>query len=80
MKVRIARLGKDLAVRISKQAAESANLREGDYVEMSVSKGATVIRKKSKPNYRLDELARRITPDNRHPETEWGPEKGSEFC
>jgi antitoxin MazE len=80
MKVRITRWGKSLAVRIPKHAARGANFREGDCVELSISKGAMVIQKISKHNYTPDELVARITAKNRHCETEWGQPKGNEFC
>jgi antitoxin component of MazEF toxin-antitoxin module len=43
-------------------------LGEGDTVQVSVDNGTIVIRP-SRPRYSLDELVRRITPKNRHDES-----------
>jgi antitoxin MazE len=44
---------------------------------VSVDNGAIVIRP-SRPRYSLDELVRRITPKNRHDESDWGGALGAE--
>jgi antitoxin component of MazEF toxin-antitoxin module len=32
-----------------------------------------------KPKYTLEELVDKITPENTHPETDWGPDVGKEI-
>ncbi len=32
-----------------------------------------------KPKYTLEELESKITPENRYPETDWGPDVGKEI-
>jgi antitoxin MazE len=55
----------------------AVQLDEGDTVQVLVDNGAIVIRP-SRPRYSLDELVRRITPKNRHDESDWGGPLGDE--
>ncbi len=77
MKTALDRWGNSLGVRLPKAIAESAGLREGDRVEISFEDSAVVIRP-AKPHYTLEELVAGITPENLHPETDWGPAVGRE--
>jgi transcriptional regulator with PAS, ATPase and Fis domain len=52
-------------------------LDEGDTVQVSVDNGTIVIRP-SRPRYSLDDLVRRITPKNRHDQSDWGGPLGDE--
>ena len=73
----IARWGNSLGLRLPKSVALEAQLDEGDTVDVSVKNGAIVIRP-SRPTYSLDRLVARITPRNRHGESNWDEPVGHE--
>jgi antitoxin MazE len=73
----IAKWGNSLGLRLPKSVALEAQLDEGDRVDVSVSDGAIVIRP-ARPRYSLTQLVARITPRNRHDESNWGPPAGRE--
>jgi antitoxin MazE len=76
-KTQIAKWGNSLGLRLPKSVAAEAQVDEGDTVDVSVKNGAIVIRP-SRPTYSLKELVARITPRNRHHESDWGPPIGRE--
>jgi antitoxin MazE len=73
----IARWGNSLGLRLSKSVALEARVDEGDTVVVSVKDGAIVIRA-SRPTYSLEQLVAKITPRNRHDESDWGAPVGDE--
>jgi antitoxin MazE len=73
----IAKWGNSLGLRLPKSVAREAQLDEGDTVDVSVKNGAIVIRP-SRPTYSLEDLVAKITPRNRHDESDWGPSVGRE--
>jgi len=73
----IAKWGNSLGLRLPKSVALEAQVDEGDTVEVSVKGGAIVIRS-SRPTYSLDQLVAKITPRNRHGESDWGAPVGHE--
>jgi antitoxin MazE len=73
----VAKWGNSLGLRLPKSIAREAQLAEGDRVDVSVDNGAIVIRP-SRPRYSLEELVGRITPRNRHRESDWGIPQGHE--
>lgn len=73
----VARWGNSLGLRLPKAVAREARLGEGDTVEVSVQDGAIIVRP-AQTTYSLHELVSRITPRNRHEETDWGKPKGTE--
>jgi antitoxin MazE len=73
----IARWGNSLGLRLPKAVALEARIGEGDTVEMSVKDGEIVLRA-ARPAYSLRDLVDKITPRNRHGETDWGKPSGSE--
>jgi antitoxin MazE len=73
----IAKWGNSLGLRLPKSVAAEAQVDEGDTVVVSVRNGAIVIRR-SRPTYSLEELVARITPRNRHDESDWGTAAGDE--
>jgi antitoxin MazE len=75
--VKIQKGGKGLGVRIPKSLAQNASLREGTSVDPRVEDGRLVIVSAGK-KYILAELVSKITPQNRHPETDWGPPVGKD--
>jgi antitoxin MazE len=77
MTTQVSRWGNSLGLRIPKSVALEAQVDEGDTVEVSVKNGAIVIRP-SRPTYSLEQLAAKITPRNRHGETDWSTPVGHE--
>ncbi len=78
MTTRVATWGNSLAVRLPRAVAEKANVKDGDAVEVTIEKGAIVVRP-AKRRYTIEELTEGITPENRHGETDWGSPVGKEF-
>jgi antitoxin MazE len=77
VKTQLAKWGNSLAVRIPKAAAEAAKFKAGDNLDLDVDSDSVTIRKeKRRPT--IEELARGITTQNRHGETDWGERVGSE--
>lgn len=72
----IAKWGNSLALRIPKALAESAQLREGDPVSVSVVGEGGLVIKPSRHRYNLKKLVSRISAKNRHEETDWGKRLG----
>ena len=77
MTTQVAKWGNSLGLRLPKAVAQEAGIQDGDAVDVFVQDGAIVIRP-AKPRYALDDLVSRITPKNRHVETEWGTPAGRE--
>jgi antitoxin MazE len=73
----IARWGNSLGLRLPKAVALEARIDAGDTVEVSVEDGAIIVRT-ARTSYSLRELVKKITPRNRHEETDWGKPAGSE--
>ena len=82
MKIRFAKWGNSLAVRIPAALAKEIGASEGKRAEIAVENGALVIRlgtrRKKRRRYTLEELVRGMTKENLHPETDWGPPRGKE--
>jgi antitoxin MazE len=77
-KAQLAKWGNSLAVRIPKSVAEEARMQEGDAILIEVVRGRVELRPAEKiPT--LEELVAQITPENRHEETDWGPDVGKEI-
>lgn len=74
----IAKWGNSLGLRLPKSVALEAEVDEGDTVDVSVKNGAIVIRP-SRPRYSLARLVARISPRNRHDESDWGAPAGREM-
>jgi antitoxin MazE len=67
-----------LAVRIPRAIAKQASLSEGDCVEVAFTSDGGIALRPTRRRYELSELVGRITPRNRHRETDWGPPQGEE--
>jgi len=77
-KAQVAKWGNSLAVRIPKSVAEQARLREGDPIMIEALDGHVELHPAERiPT--LEELVARITPENRHKETDWGHDRGKEI-
>ncbi len=65
-------------MRLPRRIIESACLREGDPLNLSVGKDGAVVMRPAHREYRLEELVSGITARNRHDETDWGGPVGKE--
>ena len=77
MTATIQKWGNSLAVRIPRAVALQIHVADGDKVELKVNADSLVVRS-ARRRYRLGDLVRRITPKNRHGETDWGKPRGKE--
>jgi antitoxin MazE len=77
---RIAKWGNSLAVRIPLAIAKQASLAEGDSVNLALEANGAIVLRPARRKYELADLVARITPKNRHRETDWGPPRGRESC
>jgi antitoxin MazE len=75
---RIAKWGNSLAVRIPLPIAKQASLSEGDSVTLALDGAGGIVMRPARPRYELSDLVARISPKNRHRETDWGPPQGKE--
>ena len=70
-------MGQQSAIRIPKDIAQQARMKEGDAVTFKAAKGRIELRRATGiPS--LEELVAQITPENRYQETDWGPDVGRE--
>jgi antitoxin MazE len=67
----IAKWGNSLGLRLPKSVVREAKLDEGDTVEVSVKNGAIMVRP-ARPAYSIETLVSKMTPRNRHKESDWG--------
>jgi antitoxin MazE len=74
---RIQKWGNSLGLRIPKSFAAEAKVSEGCSVELSVEKGALLVRPLRR-RYTLDELLTRVTKSNIHGELSLGAPTGRE--
>jgi len=74
----ISKWGNSLAVRIPLAMAKEAGLREGDSVVMGLNSDRAIVLQPAARKYELMELVSKITPENRHGETDWGAPLGGE--
>jgi antitoxin MazE len=77
-KAQVVKWGNSLAVRIPKIVAQEARMQEGDSIVIEALDGHIELRPAERiPT--LEELVAQITPENRHKETDWGPDRGKEI-
>ena len=78
MHATIQKWGNSLALRIPQAVARQMRVEEGDDVILRVDAGCLNVRP-ARPRYRLRALVRKMTPKNRHAETDWGRPEGREI-
>ena len=78
MKVRMAKWGNTLAVRIPKSVAEEAKLKEGDSLLIQATEGGQIVLCRATKVPTLAQLVSQITPENRYAEISVGAEMGRE--
>jgi antitoxin MazE len=74
----ISKWGNSLAVRIPLVIAKQASLGEGDSVKIALGRDGSIVLRPARRKYDLADLVARITPRNRHRETNWGKSEGEE--
>lgn len=74
----VSKWGNSLAVRIPLAIAKQASLGEGDSVALALDSDGGIVLRPTRRRYELSELVARITPKNRHRETDWGQPQGEE--
>jgi antitoxin MazE len=74
----VSKWGNSLAIRIPQALAKEASLTEGDCVALAVDSDGSIVLRPTRRRYELSELVSRITPKNRHLETDWGRPRGKE--
>lgn len=74
----ISKWGNSLAVRIPLAIAKQASLGEGDCVKLALDREGRIVLRPARRKYELSDLVARITPRNRHRETDWGRPQGGE--
>jgi antitoxin MazE len=78
MKTRIRKWGNSLALRIPKAFAIQTGLAEESVVNLELVDGQLVIRPPARTPPTLEELLRKVTPENIHGEWLTGPAVGNE--
>ena len=73
---KISKWGNSLAVRIPLGVARHAGLADGDTVTLASEPDGAIVLRSTRRKYELAELVSRITPKNRHKETDWGRPPG----
>lgn len=78
MRSSVSKWGNSLAVRVPKQAADRAGLKEGAAVQVTAERGRLVI-VAARPRYELTDLLKKERKTTQHPEVDWGPPRGKEI-
>lgn len=74
----VSKWGNAPAIRIPKSVMQKAHLREGDAVQFEVQGPGVIVVRAAHIQPTLEDLVERITPTNRHRETNWGKPRGNE--
>ena len=78
MQVQVSRWGNSLGLRIPKDIAIRAGLREGTRVDIE-TEGNRIIIAPAQPRYILIDLLKGMTPEAMREAFDWGPDKGREI-
>lgn len=78
MKATIQKWGNSLALRIPKAVAEELGLERRSLVELSMTRGALILKPAKRVRRPLAHLLGKITPENIHAEVDFGPQQGRE--
>ena len=78
--MQVAKWGNSLAVRIPKPVTDQVRLKRGTNVEVVALNGDVVVRPaERRRKLRLEDLLKRVTRKNIHPEIQTGPPRGREI-
>jgi antitoxin MazE len=78
VRAKLVKWGNSKAIRIPKVVLDQARMKEGDEVEIRVKAGGIAL-EPLRAKVTLDSLVKRITPENRHQEQDWGKPVGKEI-
>ncbi len=79
MQTMIQQWGNSLALRIPKAFAQQAKVKKGSSVRFTIEKNRLVVEPVEKTKITLASLLAGVTPENIHPETDWGKPMGKEI-
>jgi antitoxin MazE len=77
VRAKLQKWGNGLGLRVPKALAQSAGLREGGEVELTVQNGRLVVTPVEE-DLSLEEMLDQVTEENRHGLIDWGPAVGKE--
>ncbi len=79
MKTTVQQWGNSLALRVPKAFAQQTRIKKGSLVRLTVEKGRMLVTPLEHEKLSLKKLLAKVTPENIHPETDWGPPVGKEI-
>lgn len=83
MRVKVARWGNSVAVRLPKAVAEALQAVPGTELELTVAGGRAELHQPHRiPHYRLEDLVaemKRLGPGHEPETVDWGPDRGAEI-
>jgi antitoxin MazE len=79
MQATIQKWGNSLALRVPKEIARQTGLTKGSNVRLTVKNDQLIVSPVIRDAISLKSLASKITPENIHSETDWGPSQGKEI-
>jgi antitoxin MazE len=79
MQIMIQQWGNSLALRIPKAFAHQAKVKKGSRVRLTIEKNRLVVEPVKEAKITLETLLAKVTPENIHPETDWGKPMGKEI-
>ena len=71
-------MGEQLGIAHSQSFAEQTSIKKGTPITLTVQNGQMIMKPLKRPKYSLKQLVSKITPQNRHAETDWGRPMGKE--
>ena len=74
----VAKWGNSLGVRLPAHVTKKAGINQGDIVDIKAGRGRSVIISPTRPQYTLEVLVSKITPQNVHGTVDWGKPEGNE--
>ena len=78
MKIKIAKWGNSLGIRIPKSIADESCLSEGDEIKIACQ-GDRIVITPQKPKYTLEQLLEGMSEEHLHSEIDWGKPVGREY-
>lgn len=78
MKTVVEKLGNSLALRIPRAFVQQAKVKKGSPVRVTVKEGRMIVTALETEELSLKKLLAKVTAQNIHPETDWGPPMGKE--
>jgi antitoxin MazE len=79
IRVQISKWGNSLGLRVPKDVAERAGLRDGTRVDVEAREDGSIVIRKAVKRYTLEELIAGMTPDKAHPALIDDDSRGREF-